>query len=663
MKIEDIMGQEIDGIYDIFTHASGPEGKLPLTPDMLRNSPSGDLFGLSQNVGMGWSPNNLLGKQILILGTQGGIRDVNGQPIALGYHTGHWEIGELMKSVAEEINISGGIPFAGFVSDPCDGRTQGTTGMFDSLPYRNDAAIVLRRLIRSLPKRVAVIAVGTCDKGLPAMMLAVAGSLQLPGIIVPGGVTLPPTNGEDAGKIQTISARYANGDLSLEEAADLGCRACATPGGGCQFLGTAGTAQVIAEAMGLTVPHAALAPSGQKVWHEMARQSARAAIHMESLGLTTKDILTDDAIHNAMVIHAAFGGSTNLLLHIPAIAHAAGLTIPTVEDWAEVNRKVPRLVSVLPNGPQPHTTIRAFLAGGVPEVMLQLRKLGVLKEQARTVTGQTIGEVIDWWESSSRRQAMRQLLIEKDGVLPEEVIYSPEQAKAAGLTSTLTFPIGNIAPEGSVIKSTAIDPSKVDMHGVYSHTGRAKVFTTEKSAIAAIKNKKIDAGDVLVLIGRGPSGTGMEETYQLTSALKYLPYGKDVSLITDARFSGVSTGACIGHVGPEALAGGPIGKLRTGDWIDIQINLFSLEGSINMVGEDQFPATIEEGNMILANRAIHPELSSDPDLPADTILWAALQAASGGTWRGCIYDVDRIKSLLELGMKSEEGQQLLKSYQ
>ncbi|CAM4513828.1 putative YjhG/YagF family dehydratase [Paenibacillus endophyticus] len=662
MGIDDIMGSLTEKQYQLFTHAAGPSGKLPLTPEMLLHSPSGDLFGLSQNVGMGWKPSKLLGKQMLILGTQGGIKDELGQPIALGYHTGHWEISDLMKSVANEINESGGIPFAGFVSDPCDGRSQGTTGMFDSLPYRNDAAIVLRRLIRSLPQRAAVIGVGTCDKGLPAMMLAIAGSPQLPGIIVPGGVTLPPTSGEDAGKIQTIGARYANGDLSLEEAADLGCRACATPGGGCQFLGTAGTAQVIAEAMGLTVPHAALAPSGQEIWHEMARQSARAAIHMASSGLKTKDILTDDAIYNGMVVHAAFGGSTNLLLHIPAIAHAAGLRIPTVQEWAEVNRKVPRLVSVLPNGPHPHTTVRAFLAGGVPEVMLHLRKLGVLREHALTVTGQTIGEVLDWWEKSERRVVMKQTLIKLDGVQPEEVIFAPEQAKLAGLTSTVTFPLGNIAPEGSVIKSTAIDPSKVSAAGIFHHVGRAKVFTTERAAIAAIKNKGIEAGDVLVLIGRGPSGTGMEETYQLTSALKHLPFGKDVALITDARFSGVSTGACIGHIGPEALAGGPVGKLRTGDWIDIHIQLHTLEGSIHMLGDGEAPTNFDEGTAILAQREMHSELRADPDLPDDTKLWAALQAASGGTWRGCIYDVERIKAFLDIGMRSEEGQQLLQSY-
>ncbi len=638
-----------DELYRITTHAAGPSGALPLTAELLKEAPSGDLFGWSQNVGMGLSPSRLGSKEILLLSTMGGIRGEDGRPIALGYHTGHWEVGLLMQAAAEEISRASGVPFAGFVSDPCDGRSQGTSGMFDSLPYRNDAAIVLRRLIRSLPTRKAVIGVATCDKGLPAMLLALAGTPSLPGIIVPGGVTLPPTMGEDAGKIQTIGARYANGEITLEEAADLGCRACATPGGGCQFLGTAGTSQVVAEALGLTVPHAALAPSGQPVWTELARQSARAAMAAANSGLTTSKILTDAAIHNAMVIHAAFGGSTNLLLHIPAIAHAAGLRVPDVGDWTAVNRSVPRIVSVLPNGPIPHTTVRVFLAGGVPEVMLQLRGLGLLEESALTISGKTWGEVLDWWEASERRYRMRKLLLSAEGIDPDTVIYTPTSARAAGMTSTVTFPIGNIAPEGSVIKSAAIDPSVVGDDGVYRHLGQCKVFTTERAAIKAIKTGGISAGDIMVLIGRGPSGTGMEETYQLTSALKHLSYGNQVSLLTDARFSGVSTGACIGHIGPEALSGGPVAKLRDGDWIEITVDRLKLEGSINFVGEREERFGPEEGARRLALRDPHPSLGPDPELPDDTRLWAALQAASGGTWRGGVYDVERIVAALEAG--------------
>ncbi|MCL6516811.1 YjhG/YagF family D-xylonate dehydratase [Alicyclobacillus sp.] len=647
-----VMGPADASRYEVQTSAPGPAGRLPLTPEMLLNEPSGNLFGWTQNVGMGWNPSRLHGRQVLILSTQGGIRAEDGTPIALGYHTGHWEVGLLARAAAEEIKAADGVPFAGYVSDPCDGRSQGTAGMFDSLPYRNDAAMVMRRLIRSLPTRHAVIGVATCDKGLPAMMIALASMHRLPCVLAPGGVTLPAEDGEDAGKVQTIGARFAHGEISLEEAAEMGCRACATPGGGCQFLGTAATSQVVAEALGIAVPHSALAPSGQPIWLDIGRQSARAALQLLELGWNTADILTDAAIENAMVVHAAFGGSTNLLLHIPAIAHAAGCRIPEVADWIRVNREVPRLVSVLPNGPEYHPTVRAFLAGGVPEVMLHLRRLGVLDTSVKTVAGVTLDEVLDWWEDSERRHAVRQRLVQADGVNPDDVIMSPDRARSRGLTSTVTFPVGNIAPQGAVIKSTAIDPSVVGPDGVYRHVGRAKVFTSERDAIAAIKRGDIVAGDVLVLAGRGPSGTGMEETYQLTSALKHLPFGKHVCLITDARFSGVSTGACIGHVGPEALAGGPIGKLRDGDWIAVEIDLNRLEGRVNFVGDGKAPGTPADGDAILARRTPHPGLGPDPDLPDDTRLWAALQNISGGTWRGAVYDVDRILQALEAGKKA-----------
>ncbi|MBS4210030.1 YjhG/YagF family D-xylonate dehydratase [Bacillus sp. FJAT-50079] len=635
-------------IEQIKTKAKGPEGRLPLTDHMLRHSPSGDLFGLSQNVGMGWAPSKLRGKEVLLLSTQGGMKDAEGQPIALGYHTGHWEVDQLMKEAATVIHHAGGIPFAAYVSDPCDGRSQGTSGMFDSFPYRNDAAIVYRRLIRSLPTRKAVIGIATCDKGLPAMMLALSSMHQLPTIVIPGGVTLPPEYGEDAGKIQTIGARYSNNEITLEEAAELGCRACATPGGGCQFLGTAATAQVVSEALGLSLPHSALAPSGQEIWREMARSSANAIIELEKNKITTKVIITDKAIYNAMVVHAAFGGSTNLLLHIPAIAHAAGCSIPTVEDWIKVNRQTPRLVSVLPNGPDYHPTIRAYLAGGVPEVMLELRKLGLLYEDVMTVTGKTLRENLDWWEKSERRQNMKQRLMQADHIPADEVIMSKEIAEQKGLTSTITFPIGNIAPEGSIIKSTSIDKEKIDVNGIFYHKSKAKVFSSERAAIQAIREGKINQGDIMIVAGCGPLGTGMEETYQLTSALKHLSYGKHVTLITDARFSGVSTGACIGHVGPEGLAGGPIGKLCDGDIIEVKIDTVRLEGHLHFLGTEENPVLPDEGALILQQREQN-KITPAQGLPDDTRLWAALQKVSGGTWRGSIYDVDRIINVLEAG--------------
>ncbi len=639
-------------LLNLLTNAPGPEGSLPLTEELLLHAPSGDLFGWTQDVGMGWKPAELGRQEVLILSTQGGIRAPDGRPIALGYHTGHWEVGLLMQAAAEELRTLGCIPFAGFVTDPCDGRTQGTTGMMDSLPYRNDAAQVFRRLIRSLPTRRGVIGVATCDKGLPAMMMALAAMRELPCVLVPGGVTLPPTTGEDAGKVQSIGARFAHGELTLEQAADLGCRACGSPGGGCQFLGTAATSQVVGEALGLTLPHAALAPSGQPLWLDMARRSARAVANLGKRGLTVRHLLTEAAVRNAMTIHAAFGGSTNLLLHIPAIAHAAGLRRPTVEDWIAVNRRVPRLVDVLPNGPVGHPTVRVFLAGGVPEVMLHLHRMGLLNEDCLTATGEPLHRVLNWWEQSERRQRLRELLKERDGVDPNDVIMSPERARSRGLTSTVTFPRGNLAPEGSVIKSTAIDPSVVDADGVYRKVGPARVFTSERAAIAAIKShgpERLKPGDVLVLIGRGPMGAGMEEIYQITSALKHLSFGKHIAVVTDARFSGVSTGACIGHVGPEALAGGPVAKVRDGDLIQIVVDRNRLDGTLDLVGEGEQRFGAEEGARMLARRPPRDDLAADPNLPDDTRLWAALQAVSGGTWGGCVFDVQAISAALRTG--------------
>src|SRR6187200_592649 len=377
-------------LFDVATRVPGPAGSLPLTPQMLRERPSGDLFGWTQNAGMGWKASALGSREFLMLSTHGGIRAPDGTPIALGYHTGHWEVGLLMEAAAAEFSRAGMIPFAASCTDPCDGRSQGTPAMFDSLPYRNDAATIFRRLIRSLPTRSGVLGVATCDKRLPAMMMALASMHDLPCVLVPGGVTLLPVEGEDAARIQTIGVRYVHHEISLQDAADLGCRACASPGGGCQFLGTAATSQVVAEALGMTLGHAALAPSGHPIWLDMATRSAAALMRLEQRRVSMRAILTDAALHNAMVTHAAFGGSTNLILHLTAVAHAAGLRRPTAADWTDVSRQVPRLVDALPNGPKHHPTIQVFQAGGVPEVMLHLRRAGLLDTEAMTVSGMTL---------------------------------------------------------------------------------------------------------------------------------------------------------------------------------------------------------------------------------------------------------------------------------
>lgn len=655
IALGDILSSGDDSIYNITTHAPGAEGPLPLTQNILTDAPSGNIFAMSQNIGMGWDPARLSDRHFLLLSTQGGIRASDGTAVALGYHVGHWELGLLMQAAAQELQELGCIPFAGFCTDPCDGRTQGTPGMMDSLAYRNDAATVFRRLIRSLPGCKGVLGIATCDKGLPAMMMALASMRELPSVVVPGGVTLPAGEGEDLGTVQSIGARFAHGQVTFEYAKAMICRACASAGGGCQFLGTAATSQVVAEALGMSLPHAALAPSGQPIWLDMARRSARALVRLHERGAAVRDILTDAALRNAMAVYAAFGGSTNLLLHVPAIAHAAGLSRPTVEDWIKVNRQVPRLVDVLPNGPVGHPTVRVFLAGGVPEVMLYLRTTDLLELHVVTVSGEPLGRLLDWWEQSERRKRLREILYKEDGIDPDEVIMSPDRARHRGLAGTITLPQGNLAPQGSAVKSTAIDPSLLSRDGVYRKVGPARVFIGEHAAVEAMRKDTIKPGDVIVLICAGPMGSGMEEILQVTGALKHLPWGKEVAVITDGRFSGVSTGPCMGHVTPEALAGGPIAKVLDGDIIQIIIDGNRLQGSINLIGDARTPLeqrSAELGSRILAGRPLRHDLAPHPNLPGDTRLWSALQDISGGTWGGCVFDVDSIVETLKAGKEA-----------
>jgi len=655
VSLDDILNCRDESAYDVATRAPGPAGELPLAGDFLAGAPSGDLFGMIQDVGMGWEPSRVNADAFLLLSHQGGIRGADGKPVALGYHSGHYELGLLMEAAAREFATLGCMPFAACCTDPCDGRTQGTPGMMDSLPYRNDAANIFRRLIRSLPGRKGVLGVATCDKSLPAIMMALASMHDLPVAIVPGGVTLPPTKGEDLGTVQSIGARFARGEVTLEYAKQMTCRACAGAGGGCQFLGTAATSQVVAEALGLTLPHAALAPSGQPIWLDIARRSARALLRLSHENVTASRILTNASIRNAMATFAAFGGSTNLLLHIPAVAHAAGLDRPTVDEWNAINRRTPRLVDVLPNGPVGHPTVRAYLAGGVPEVMFHLRAMNLLDLDVLTVCGESLGRTLDWWERSERRKRLRELLHHEDGVDPDDVIMPPQRARERGLTGTITLPQGNLAPQGSVIKSTAIDPSLVDADGVYCKTGPARVFIGERAGIRAIRNGDVRPGDIMLVICAGPLGSGMEETLQVTGALKALSWGKHVAVITDGRFSGVSTGACIGHVGPEALAGGPIGKVLDGDIIRIVIDRTRLQGNVDLVGEANTPAERQSpqlGSEILAGRRPRPDLMPYADLPDDTRLWAALQDISGGTWAGCVFDAQRILRTLDAGRRT-----------
>ncbi len=638
------------------------KGRLPISREDYENKPSGDIFGKIQDAGMKWNHESVNQPEFLIMSTAGGLKNGD-ETLALGMHSGHFELGDAAKVAANAFKMRSSKPYYVSVSDPCDGRTQGTTGMMNSLAYRNHAATVLGDLSRSLPNRKGVMGIATCDKGLPAMMMALANESHLPTIIMPGGVTLIAKGIKDLGSVQALPSLVSHDEISLEEAQTQGCASCGTPGGGCHFLGTAATSQVVAEALGMALPHSALAPSGGKIWYALAEDTAIALIHLAEKHIMTREIITEDAIYNAMVVHAAFGGSTNLLLHVPAIAHAAGVPMPTREDWIKINRITPRLVNVLPAGT--YSTAHVYAAGGVPEVMVHLRTLGLLRENCLTVTGKTLGENLDNWEQGNkmfpweannkgnRREQVRfNLQAFNPNAHPDKVILPPEEAHKANMKSTLTFPSGNLAPEGSVIKSGAIAPELIDESGIYYKKGMAKVFVSESSAIRSINQGEVKPGHIVILMGTGPSGTGMEETFQVTGALKQLSFGKEIALITDGRFSGVSTGACIGHVGPEALVGGPISKVQDGDIIEIRIDCDNLTGSINLIAACTDPdRELNEAEVaeLFAVRSPHPQLRPHPELPDDIKIWAATQS---GIWKGCVQDADRILKIMKAGLKA-----------
>ena len=362
------------------------------------------------------------------------------------------------------------------------------------------------------------------------MLMALAGSRDLRVVAVPGGVTLPPTDGVDAGAVQTIGARFAHGQLTLEEAAELGCRACASPGGGCQFLGTAATSQVVAEALGLTVPHAALAPSGQPIWLDVARRSARAVAapgrarpcHARTSSPTPRSGMPWSCTR-------PFGGSTNLLLHVPAIAHAGRTAAPRIDDWLDVNRRVPATGGRAAERAASHRARvpgRRRARGDAAPAAISACWISMRRPPAGAPPRATCST---GGPDSERRRAVRDRLRASRRRARRRHHEPGARPQRRGLTSTVAFVRGNLAPEGRHREEHG-DRSRRSSgaDGVYRLTGAARVFTSERAAIAAIKSTgpdRIAAGTVIVLAGRGPMGAGMEETYQVTSALKHLDVG------------------------------------------------------------------------------------------------------------------------------------------
>lgn len=365
---------------------------------------------------------------------------------------------------------------------------------------------------------------------------------------------------------------------------------------------------------------------------------------MRQAGVGVKQILTDAAIRNAMTVHAAMGGSTNLLLHIPAIAHAAGLRRPTREDFHEINLKVPRIVDCLPTGI--HPTVRVFMAGGVPEVMLHLAALNLLDLDALTVTGLTLGENLQFWKDSDRRRILRERLLAEDGIDPDDVILSPPaRVPSASVRPSPTRPA--TSPPKAASSRRPPSTAASSMPTASTETAPCRTFTNESSAINAVKEGTVRPGEVIVIMCRGPLGAGMPETYEVTAALKGIAELSDCALITDARFSGVTTGPCFGHVSPEALApNSNLGKLRDGDMVEIFLDTKRLQGSLNLVGENGVAISAEHGDHILAQRAKREDLEIDPHLPDYIRQWALIQHLSGGPWGGCVEELTTLEAAL-----------------
>jgi len=539
----------------------------------------------------------------------------------------------LVDRAIAALKDAGAMPQVFGVPTVTDGIGMGTEGMKYSLVSREVIADAIETSVNG-QSMDGVLVVGGCDKNMPAAMMAMA-RINVPGIFVYAGTIKP---GSWKGQTLTIVSPFeavgaiAAGKMSREDYDGIERNACPSVGA-CGGMYTANTMSSSFEALGMSLLGSSqmAAPDAEKA--DSAEQSAQVLYQAIRQDLKPRDIITRKSIENAIALVMATGGSTNAVLHYLAIASAAGVPW-SIDDFERIRKQVPVLCDLKPSGR--FVAVDFHRAGGVPQVLKILLAQGALHGDCMTITGRSIGAELQSIPSEPRSD--------------QEVIRSWSNPMYA--QGHLAILRGNLAPEGSVIKSTAIDPSVVDPDGIYRKEGPAKVFVREKDAIAAIKKGRIESGDVLVLAGCGPLGTGMEETYQLTSALKHLPFGKHVALVTDARFSGVSTGACIGHVGPEALAGGPIGKLRDGDVIRIVIDRNKLEGSLDFVGEAGKKFSADEGAAILSRRSSREDLAPAANLPSDTRLWAALQQAGGGAWGGCVYDVESVLALLEAGSKS-----------
>jgi dihydroxy-acid dehydratase len=521
--------------------------------------------GDALRLGMNWTEEDLGKPQVLVDSAYG-----------MG-HPGTFHFRELIEEVSNGVYEAGGKPAVFAVSDICDGVVQATSGMSYSLVSRDIMAAMVEIHALGHPHDGMVLISGN-DKSVPAHLVAIA-RCDLPAIHLPGGTQLNAPDYVTSDQMWSMGADVERDELPRQDLQAAQRNACPTCGA-CQFMGSASTGQVLAEALGLALPGSALIPAPLTRLLRYARASGKQLVTLIEENLTPRQILTRDAFENAITLHAAIGGSTNALLHLPVIAREAGVDVG-IDDFDRIHRRVPVLANVKTTGRYPVEYF--WYAGGVPAVMLELREM--LHQDCLTVTGKTVGENLDEIQQSpiffaERLGYLRNLKIEKSEIIrPRDDPF--------GTDGGVAVLYGNLAPGGAMIKAFSVPP---EMH---VHTGPARVFDFEDQAVHALMGRKVTPGDVLVIRYEGPRANGMPEMYYAAAILSAdAVLNTTTAIVTDGRYSGAMSGPCIGHVAPEALDGGPIGLVEEGDLIEINIPERRL-AIVGTAGEHRPPEAID----------------------------------------------------------------------
>jgi dihydroxy-acid dehydratase len=527
--------------------------------------------GDALRLGMNWTEDDLRKPQVLVESAYG-----------MG-HPGTFHFRGLVEEVSNGVFEAGGKPAEFVVSDICDGVVQATDGMSYSLISRDIMAAMIEIHALGHPHDGMVLISGN-DKSVPAHLVAIA-RCDLPAVHVPGGTQLNAPDYVTSNKMWEMGAAVRRGELAEDEL-ELAQRGACPTCGACQFMGSAATGQVLSEALGVALPGSALVPEPLTKLLRYARAAGRQILRLIDEDLTPRRILTREAFENAIVIHAAIGGSTNTLLHLPEIAREAGVEV-TIDDFDRIHRQVPVLANVKTTGRYPVEYF--WYAGGVPAVMLELRDM--LHLDCLTVTGKTLGENLEEIEHNKFFMRERLGYLNNFKIRRDEIIRPRDDP--FGSDGGIAILRGNLAPEGAMVKTFSVPE---DMH---VHTGPARVFEDEPEAIDALIERKIRPGDVMVIRYEGPHANGMPEMYFAAAILSSDPeLNHTTAIVTDGRYSGAMRGPCIGHVAPEALDGGPIALVEENDLIELNVPARRLA----VVGVERRPRPQDEMTEILAGR-------------------------------------------------------------